>query len=94
MKIYETLKPKVPAITAAIGLFVLFGLMLISSLNLEKKWDAIACAVVCVVGLVGFFFTLRHNSAERRLRLVMFVSAAILGGAAAIAVWLTPGHWH
>ena len=94
MKTHETLKPKVPAFSGAIGLFVLFGLMFISSLHLEKKWDAIACAAVCVIGLTSFFFSLRNHPAERRARLVVLIPAAVLGGAAAITLWLIYRHWH
>ena len=94
MKINETLKLKDPSFLYGTALFVLFGLLFISSLQLEKKWDAIACAVVCVVGLAGFFFALRQNPAERRIRLNIFALAAVLGGVAAIAIWLIHGHWH
>jgi hypothetical protein len=97
MKPNETLKPKVPAFSGAIALFVLFGLMFISSLHLEKKWDAIACAVVCVVGLVGlasFFFAERHHPAERRAGMIAVVLGAVFSGVAAIAHWLIYRHWH
>ena len=94
MKIDETLEPKAPPFLGGIALFVLFGLLLISSLQLEKKWDAVACAAVCVVGLAGFFFALRQNPAERRAKLNVFALAAALGGVAGIAIGLIHGHWH
>ena len=94
MKTNEIPKSRVPAFSGSIALFVLFGLMFISSLHLEKKWDGIAGAAVCLIGLASFFISLCHHPAERQARLVVLIPAVVLGGVAAIGIWLICGRWH
>jgi hypothetical protein len=93
MKTNEKQKTRVPALSSVIALFVFFGLMFISSLHLDKKWDGIACAAVCVIGLAGFIISLRRHPAERGAKLAFFIIAAVLGGVAATAIWLFHRHW-
>ena len=88
MKTNEALKPKFSAFSGAIAVFVLFGLMFISSLRLEKKWDAIACGTVCLIGVAAFLFSLRHNPSQMKVRPTVIVVALVLGAAAAVANWL------
>jgi hypothetical protein len=93
MKTNEKEKTRAPALSGVVSLFVFFGLMFISSLHLAKKWDAIACAAVCVIGLAGLVISLRRHPAERRAKLTLFITAAVLGGVAATAIWLFHRHW-